>query len=280
MVKWLIETDVFDENAQKLCDIIASQGMEFKKHRYVPFEEPDQFLHLFNKDDCVVFYGSIQFANQVKRHAPWIPGVYLNTPEFECLFYYPRFGDFLLNRDYVMLPFGELHRRKEFLMSTLGEDNCVFIRPSSGLKSFTGKVVTSERWDREIDQFALYEPPPEALVVVARPINLAKEWRLVVVDGKIITASKYRDGGKIERQAGAPETVLNFAQDVCDKVKYSPDPAWILDVCETATGELYILEVGSFSCAGLYSCDLDLVVKSVSAVAHTEWLDLTKGPEA
>lgn len=271
MVKWLLEDSVFDENIETLKTAICSQGMKFKIHRYVPFEGTQQFIDLFDKNDCVVLYGSIQFAQQVKRVAPWVPGVYCDTPKYECLYYYPRFGKWLLNHDYVMLPFGELHRRKDFLLSTVGENGCVFVRPSSGLKMFTGKVIAGETWDKEIDLFALYEPSPESLVVVARPINLKREWRLVVVDNKVVTASQYRDGRNSTRTSNVPQEMLDFSNKVLNEIDYRPDPVWVLDICETNQGELCVLEVGCFSCAGLYNCDINVVVQAVSKVAQNEW---------
>ncbi len=269
-VKWLLESEVFVENLDPLRESIKNQGMEYSVCRYVPFEGSDQFLNLFDKNDCVVFYGSIQFAQQVKRCAPWIPGVYCNAPQFECLYYYPRFGDCLLNHDYVMLPFGELNRRKDFLLSTLSEDSCLFIRPSSGLKLFTGKVVCEETWDKDIDLLGFYDVTPESLVVVARPQTIIKEWRLVIIDGKVVAGSQYKpDLTKEDLQI-----VSEFAEQLLSKINYNPDPVWTLDVCQTKDQCYHVLEVGSFSCAGLYACDMSRIVEAVSKKALSEWQDL------
>jgi len=48
---------------------------------------------------------------------------------------------------------------------------------------------------------------------------------------------------------------------------YSPDPVWVMDICRTTDGLYYLLEIGCFSFANLYSCDKDAVVRAVSSIA-------------
>ena len=43
----------------------------------------------------------------------------------------------------------------------------------------------------------------------------------------------------------------------------NPDPAWTLDVCESWP-DLAVVEVNSFSCAGLYACDYEAVVQAIN----------------
>jgi hypothetical protein len=52
---------------------------------------------------------------------------------------------------------------------------------------------------------------------------------------------------------------------------YQPDPAWVLDICRTATGDYRLLEIGGFSFADLYACDKNDVVAAVSAAALKTW---------
>lgn len=275
-VKWLLESDVFEEGLEYLQQAITDQGMEYKICNYVPFQQGGKFLDLFEKTDCVVFYGSLQFASQVQKYAPWIPGVYRTLANYDCTYYYPRLNKHLLNEKYIMLPFGELERRKDFLFSVLSEDNCLFVRPSSGYKTFTGKVVSQETWKRDVELFGFYEVKPEELVVVANPQNLTGEWRLVVVEGKIITASQYRNelshlGGLTKFVGGAPDDILAYAQQVLDETQFAPDPVWCLDMCRTLKGEIKVLEIGCFSCAGLYMCNKEAIVKEIGRIALREW---------
>ena len=118
---WLLETDVFSESLTRLVEEIKRQGMEVKIASYIPYEDQHGYLGLFDKDDCVIYYGSLNFAAQVKREAPWVPGVYYNKPAYECSHYYPALSKHLLNSDYIMIPYGDIIRLREFLLKTVGE---------------------------------------------------------------------------------------------------------------------------------------------------------------
>jgi len=45
-----------------------------------------------------------------------------------------------------------------------------------------------------------------------------------------------------------------------------------MELCKS-NGDILLLEINSFSCAGLYSCDYDKVVKAVSSAALKDWRD-------
>ena len=277
-VAWLLERDLFEEELERYRAEIARQGMESTVWHYVPTDDTNTFLDLYPDDStCVIVYGSLQFGLAVKRAATWVPGVWLNLAQLDCTYYFPRLGPFLLNQNYAMLPFGELSRRREWLLEHVGRDGRVFLRPATGLKSFSGKVVTSETWQRDIELLAFYDVLPEELVVAAEPANVEQEWRLVVGGTvrerqSIIAASSYKEAGTHRTSdPGAPSEVLAFAETVLHESEYRPDPVWTLDVCRTHGGELRVLEVGSFSCASLFACDPATVVREVSRIAVATW---------
>lgn len=274
MVNWLLEQSIFEDNIDRIKSAIESQGFNHKTVQYVPYAGTEHIENLFLENECVVVYGSIQFARQIQRVSHWVPGVFCNVRQFDCLYYYNKFGEYLLNKNYIMLPFGELNRRKEFLFNTVGSSDCVFIRPSSGMKAFNGKIVPKNHWDKEIKLMALYDPDPETLVVVAEPVNIKREWRLLIVNNQVVSCSLYRMDEKIVLTEDTSPRLTAFVNDVLRNVDYQPDPAWTLDICETSNNELKVLEVGCFSCAGLYACNMDNVVREVSRVAAREWSEV------
>ena len=277
--KWFIETTIFEKNIQGLLDEITRQGMEYKTAEGA--EERwgcPTYLDLFKKDDCVIYRGSLEFGGQVMREAPWIPGVYRDLPKYDCTNYYPKFGDDLLNEEYIMIPWGDLRRRKDWLFEKVGNNGAVFIRPNAGNKIFSGKVVYEELWDKDLELLGFYDVPDDELCVVCYPMNVAEEMRWVVVDNEIITGSMYSVSQKLLEE---PVTLTREspawrnAQRMLDGVEYSPERVWTFDTCFTKgmdpMGEYYVLEVGCFSCAGLYGADPEIVVREVSRVALEEW---------
>lgn len=271
---WLMETDVFSENLSKMVDEIRRQGMRVEIASHIPYASDKGYLDLFKPEDCVVYYGSLNFAAQVKREAKWIPGVYYNKPAFNCSAYYPALGKCkLLNaRWYAMMPYADLIRQKDWLLEHLGEDGCVFIRPDSGSKSFTGKLVTAEDFERDVNYFSFYGTNPHDICVVARPTNIDAEWRFVVVEGVVIAGSQYKLNDNLNVKADFTPEAVALAQDAARL--YDPDPAWCVDICRTKKGNYFVLEIGCFSCAGLYECNLEAVVREVSAAAVREWKDI------
>ena len=57
---------------------------------------------------------------------------------------------------------------------------------------------------------------------------------------------------------------------------YNPDRCWTIDVAKTEFGTYKVLEIGCFSCAGLYGNNLEKVVKAVSLAALDEWKELNE----
>jgi len=79
-------------------------------------------------------------------------------------------------------------------------------------------------------------------------------------------------GGKSVRIEGAPKESYDLAQSTADR--YCPDRVWVCDICQTRLKYYYVLEIGCFSCAGLYAADMDIVAKEVSNAAYNEYKEI------
>ncbi|RDJ35035.1 MAG: DUF4343 domain-containing protein [Crenarchaeota archaeon] len=264
--KWLLETDTFDKNIEEeIKEAVTSQGMEYKVIDYVPFD--GLVFDQYAPDDCVIAHGSLGMTQQCLRKTQWVPGAWCNLKHFKCHHYYPRLNKYLLNDEYIILPYGELMRQKRFIYRTLGYDDCVFMRPDSGFKNFTGKVVYRGDYAKDIEFFGFYDVEPEELVIVAEPRRIDEEWRLVIVDKKVVTGSLYKYRGVPQLESGCPDDVIEFATKVAET--WQPEKCWVLDVCRAIN--LRVVEINSFSSSGLYACDKFKVVEAVSKAAMDEW---------
>ncbi len=257
------------ESTERMTDALKRQNIDHKVVEYVPYSGSTEYLKSFSPDDCVIFQGSLQFAAQIRREAKWIPGVFFNSVRYNCTHYYPALGEYLLNENYMMLPYGELKRRKEYLYEHLGTDRTIFLRPNVGDKLFTGKLVFKENYEKDVEMLGFYDVPSEALVVAAEPQNLNAEWRFVVTEDGVVAGSQYRKGIQVWRDAAYPQEAFDLAGEIAKK--YKPDGAWVVDICLTKSGRYRLMEVGCFSCCGLYECNRDAVVAAVSAAALKEW---------
>ncbi len=264
-VKWLVENDVFDEDLGPLVDEIKWQGMEVVEIKYVPFES-GTYDH-FEDDDCVICYGSLNLIKQLQRQKPWVPGSWCNFKNFECTTYYAHFGKYLLNDRYIMMPLAEVKRRKDELYEKYDGNN-IFIRPSTGFKTFSGKVVYLENFDNDFtwfDEFA----KPESIAVVSKPHKIDAEYRFFVDNKSVIAGSSYRINGKLNFNAMVDENAKSLAAKIV-KENWEPDPLYAIDIC-SCYGQYFLMEINSFSCSGLYHCDVKPIVKAASEQAIKEY---------
>jgi len=268
-VKWLIEDFEGDGKLDPLIAAIKKQGMECDIVKYVPFESGE--YNKFKDDDCVVFYGSLNLARQLQREKPWIPGPYCNFKNLRCLTYYSHWGKYLLNNDYIMLPLLEFSRKRDYYYDNMGVDDCIFMRPDSGAKTFYGAVYPKDELDRDIKLMDGYAglPMDEILVVIASPKIIEKEWRVVVVDRIVVSGSQYKEDDKLNEQDDCDGGAWSLAQEIA-KEEWQPGRAYTLDICKSE-GRYYLLEINSFSCSGLYGCAVEPIVREVSRVALEEY---------
>lgn len=274
-VNWLVEDGPFDENLDSLVREIKSQGMRVEVVKYKPFGSGT--YDMFDKDACVLVYGSLNLAQQIQREKAWVPGPICTLPNLKFSSYAARWGKHLLNQEYVMLPYGELDRRRVELCDLWGhlrpKDSYLFVRPDDGSKSFTGQCVSDRDFKDGKGPFD-HLVRPETMIIAASPLTIMEEYRFVIAKGKVVTGSKYKFCDKIEFApfSEIPAEAVKKANQIATE-GWSPDPIYCMDICFWRH-EHYLLEVNSFSCSGLYQCDMAKVVSAASEVAQEEWLEV------
>lgn len=268
--KWIIEESSLPEDCTPLYEALNENLIEYKVvPEYRPFDRDISNYLVYPDNDCVVVMGSLNLSKNLRKKAKWIPGIYYNASKYECVNYYAHLGKYLLNSDYIMLPFGELIRQKKFLYEHLGIDRAIFVRPNRGDKTFPGQVVYKEDFEKKIERFGFNQIEPEELVIASSPKPLRFEWRFVMADEEAITGSQYRKNGQVETKLHYPLAAAKFAEEVARN--YDPgDKVWVVDVCQT-NDEFKLMEIGCFSSAGLYCCDRRSIVREVSKAALKEW---------
>jgi hypothetical protein len=220
-VGWLIDADMFPHYRDELVACIRSQGHEVHLIRapQPPYRWDDvgcSYRETFPKDACVVAHGDIELVSRIAHERRWTPGAFATIEHFYCSSYYCRFGDHLLNRDYVMLPFGELARCREFLFRTVGLGERTFVRPDSPLKLFTGQIVARESFETDFEFMGFYEFPKYSLVVVSSPRDIETEWRFVVVDRRVIAGCQYKNAGVMNSQPQYDSAAFELASRIAN----------------------------------------------------------------
>ena len=268
-VKWIIEGELWDDGStERLKVSLAKIGVPCIE--ISPENARNGMKSLGEKEECIIFYGSLETAKEVLMKKPWIPGAFYTPKNYNCSRYYPVFGKYLLNADrYAIYPYGDLIRMKDVIFAFFSEDRALFIRPDDGEKSFTGRLILKENYEKDVEYCGFYGVSPHTMVVVSAPKNIVSEWRFFVAEGKVITGSQYRQGSLVIYSPDVEEGAMALADETAGL--YSPDGVWALDICKTQSGNYYVLEIGCMSCAGLYACDTDKLVETATKIAIKEY---------
>lgn len=267
---WLIESGVYGDEATPMLREIRNQGMigDFVPHQSLrKGVVPSVAGQTLTAEKCVIGYGTFPFARQIQLHHRWVPGAWCSEENLDCETYLPFFDEFLLNRRHTILSGVEAIRLSERLFDEFGKDDRVFARPTSVNKLFVGRCIERQNFASAL---APTRYDPATRVVIASPQEIAREWRLAVVDGRVISGCQYAIGGDRAITADCPTVVREFAESMLKKVSWRPDPAFMLDVCE-ADGGLRLVELNSFSSSWLYQCELRKVIAAASELAARLW---------
>lgn len=269
-VTWVMDTNMGENSdIQTYVQAVRKSGADIQEVKYIPFSET---IPKINVPGPIVVYGSVNFIQQVQKLEHLSIGVF-GTPEtFTYKSWAHNYGEMLLNS-----PDGvELTTIGDFALNKREEKDFIFVRPQHDTKSLVGQVWLVKdflAWTQEAKKGVYAGVNKDTPVVIATPYGVEAEWRLFVVDNKVVAASQYRKRGKLYKEEGAPEDVLAFAQKAIEK--WSPVPAYVLDVCHSA-GNCYIVEAQGFNSAGHYAANIEEVAKAVNDVAMRLWLEKNK----
>ena len=249
MLCWAIQKNLLHENDKNEI----YQAFDDLKHKYykfdaIPFSDdiPDF------PDQNIIFYGSTNVINSIYKSNRYNPGVFFNEKTFDYRMWYDQYH--ILNSDCKFV------KLKNILEHNFIDDH-LFIRPVLDLKEFAGQVIHVQNFTTWKD--SLYGDKNQLLncqCVISKPFGIEKEWRLFIVDKKVVGSSQYRDKRGLKLISGAPQDVINFAEEQC-KI-FIPHDIFVLDICQSG-GNLYVLEAGCFNSAGFYKSHLRTIFQSI-----------------
>lgn len=237
-------------------------GVEYKIIDNISIARNDPYFGLYSTDDCVIPYLTINNARLLNKYF----GLYLRETNLQYHVYSSLIGidpSLFLNNDYVITTLFNFKK-------TYGDwyDNFqtaeLFVRPDSGIKTFAATPILYQNCLSELRAIS-NGVSDESLICISSCKTFGDEIRFVVCDKHIVSGSRYATNSGntiIEDQNISPE-LQSFAESVLKDMIWTPDDIFTLDVCQTDNGPK-IVELNSFSCAGLYACDMEQVIIKVS----------------
>lgn len=264
---WLIDTDLIGEEQPNLSEHIKKLGYSVYKltaTRDLPIIQYEP--------DCVyAFLGSFQELRHVQKHykfpvATYGLNKYMNRSGY--ISYMP--NSWFLNDASIMTTWGQFkHDSNRFF--NLYDADSLFIRPDNGTKTFTGQVIRRVNIMEQIQFLEKYSSVAnETLIWVGDEKNIDREYRFWISAGKVVTWSEYNwDKSHVTNIDPPTKIIIDMAEQVA-KYSWQVDRIYTVDITEYL-GFAKIIELNSFSCAGLYNCDSGYLLEIVSQDILDEW---------
>lgn len=258
-VTWVMQNNMGQHSdIHEYIEGVKKSGATVIEVQYIPFSQ--ELPKLDGLSGPIIFYGSVEFINQVQATGNFPMGVFASLETFTYENWAKHYGNLLLNS-----PDGvELTTIEKFALTQRPDDEDIFARPQHDTKSLVGKVYPVKEfkaWCQDVCKGGYAGVDGKTPIVIAKPYAIEAEWRIFVVDGKIAGASQYYKKGRLCKSEGAPEDVLQFAQKAIEK--WNPAPAYVLDVCHSA-GNCFIVEAQGFNSAGHYKADIEKVACAIN----------------
>jgi len=255
-VQWVVQSNLTSQDDLfGLRNGCANNNIPFVEVKVIPFtnELPD-----FEINSCNIYYGSTTFNDLIYRNEMTRGGLFFDPETFSIENYIDKWGKHMLNYDASVTTF------KDLIDCKYDSQKLLFIRPNDDSKSFAGEVkrfVEISEWYEKLKNISNINLSLESKIIVSEPYNLKSEWRLWIINKKVLTASKYREYFKLSKQQGCPAEVVSFAEQ--RSREYTPHDIFVMDICLSGD-DYYIVECGCMNGAGFYKADIDKIVKSVT----------------
>jgi len=261
---WIVENFSEGEDIFRLIKSIKDVNLPLSLiNRRNGFE----YKHIQMENIPVIFYGSINMAKLIKSYLKSCYPVIWDSDKFECINYWPHFQSLLFNDKYEIMSIKTLKENKWEVYSKYGKEALIFIRPSTGDKSFAGQLLDLNDFDKFFENSTKCNANDNDIVIVSTPKNIIGEWRFIATsDKKIIGKSGYRFQGKAISLPGAPDGATKMVEKVLS-VGYFPARVFALDIAEDIDGNYWLMEFNSFNSCGLYGINTDDLVRETTEIA-------------
>lgn len=251
-IRWIIQNNLINPiTFQKIK--LACKDYLFYPIQIIPFSNELPFFPTSN-NLIDIYYGSTTFIyNLWNSEFKNSLGLFFNPNIFTIENYISKWKNRMLNIEAKITTF------EKFTKEGHDKKSEWFIRPNSDSKFFAGNCLTFEEikdWYSQISNFELEN------IIVGPKYHIDKEWRLVIVNGKVITSCLYRENFKltIDRN-NKPKDLIKFAEECC-KI-YQPAKVFVMDIA-LWQDQYKIIECNCFNMSGFYDCDLQVIVDEVS----------------
>jgi hypothetical protein len=273
-VHWIVQTNVYSDDIRPVIEEIKKQGGIVHELKYHPFGTAgaSEFEKLvIPSDEACVFLGSTESIDYYQEK---LGRQFYTKGNYDCTTYYPHFLPYLLNFTHCFLSWRAF--RLAWNPARSLNARYTFVRPNSGKKIFTGRVLDAlDKLQHNLDDLEEKNLAlrPETLILVA-PMSphdsLYEEYRFFCRADQVLAGSLYKRSGEPVQSRDVPEEVTQAAVAILRGTNWRPDGVFVMDVARSKCGKYFnVIELNSFACSGWYECDPAPVVAEVMEMERT-----------
>jgi hypothetical protein len=267
---WIVQSNLYKEESFKelvrlltLMDIphILVKPLPFSlRFTYADTDLNGQNLEqveepIIDSNQNIMVCGAYTLA-KIAKDRGWKPGAFLND-NFEYNVWIENWGkENMLNGGAITSAIKDLKVPETW--------NRFFTRPTEDTKSFAGKIFQRDdfiSWMNQVKSIKGFSTlTPETPVMIAPIQDIHAEYRLFVVDKKIITGSLYKIREQVIYNALLDDNVVAFANEMIQT--WQPDRAFVIDIAVTPEG-YKIIEINNINSSGFYASDLAKFIMAI-----------------
>jgi len=206
----------------------------------------------------VIAFGATTLSRIAKAKG-WLPGTYL-TDAFDFETWRDGFGaENILNSESIV-------RRICDPVNITHMAHTLFVRPVDDSKAFTGTIMSNYdfhdwiQFIRTIEEEEFQPLHKNTKIAIANFKKIYAEYRIFVVDGKLITGSMYKRGDAVISEELNDVNVLAFAEQMVER--WQPAVAFVIDIALTED-DYKVIEINNINSAGFYAADPQKIVAAI-----------------
>lgn len=258
MINWILQKNLTQPIIlNRIKSALIRPDESWEEVEVKPFS--NQLPKIKNKNTFPIIYGSTTFMLNAYKNEALKAGVFYQPMTFHMQNYVAKWGDNVLNSDGQLIPFGQLKKLDS------DPEKKWFIRPNDDGKDFSGRVDTFKalvNWSAQVCNLHLVDFNETTEVWIAPLKTIKKEWRLFIVDDKIVSSSRYMKNGKLdENGSDAPTAMLDFAK-MCIST-YRLHDVYVMDIAQI-DHTYKLIECNCFNGTGFYGHDIEMIVAAIN----------------
>ena len=258
MINWVLQTNLTKPNVlEAIKSALTATDESYEEITVIPFSSNPPEVK--SKDAINIVYGSSTLMLNAYKNSELRKGLFYDPDKFTMQNYVNQWSDNLLNSD------GQLIKLGEICNLSSKPNQKWFIRPSDDEKGFSGKLIEFKElneWIAKMNQLDSPEINNQRLAWISPPKTIEKEWRLFIVDDKIISSSRYMHNCQLDIDTNDnPMEMLSFAQNRINE--YRLDNVYVMDIAEV-NDEYKIIECNCFNGTGFYKHQIGQIVSAIN----------------